>query len=77
VAEVQEVSFSRDIRQLFRDIDIAEMNFILDLTDVDDVREFAEAIHTRLADGTMPCDEAWPDEHIQLFRRWIDGGALP
>lgn len=74
MADGSDVSFARDIRPLFREIDITEMNFILDLTDVDDVREFAEAIHSRVADGTMPCDGPWPDENVRLFRQWIDGG---
>lgn len=35
----------------------------------------------RLADGTMPCDEEWPDEQIDeqidQFRRWIEVGMPP
>jgi hypothetical protein len=25
----------------------------------------------------MPCDEPWPDEHVQVFRDWIDAGMPP
>ena len=43
----------------------------------EDVKENAEAIYERLAEGSMPCDEPWPDEHVQVFRDWIDGGMPP
>jgi hypothetical protein len=45
-----------------------------DLSPYDDVCENAEEIHSRLADGTMPCDAPWPDEHVERFRSWIDVG---
>lgn len=67
-------SFERDIRPLFREMDIAEMTFLMDLTNVDDVRDYAEAIHDRVADGSMPCDGPWDAEKVQLFRTWIDRG---
>jgi hypothetical protein len=68
------VGFERDIRPLFRPEDIEEMSWAFDLSSYDDVHEHAEEIHTRLADGTMPCDGAWPPEHVQRFRQWIDEG---
>jgi hypothetical protein len=40
----------------------------------EDVREYAEEIHTRLAEGTMPCDGPWSAEDVERFRRWIDAG---
>jgi hypothetical protein len=48
-----------------------------DLWSVDDVRAHASAILTRLADGSMPCDCAWPAEQVQVFRRWVDSGMPP
>lgn len=66
--------FERDIRPLFREIDREEMDYIFDLWSYDDVRAHAENILDRLADGTMPCDGEWPEEQIDLFRRWIDAG---
>jgi hypothetical protein len=39
------------------------------------VRANAEAIYDRLADGSMPCDGAWPAQQVELFRSWIDDGA--
>lgn len=67
-------SFAADIRPLFRDQDIAAMAFAFDLSDYDQVRANAEGIYARIADGSMPCDIAWPAEQLALLRRWIDAG---
>jgi hypothetical protein len=69
--------FASDIRPLFRDKDIDEMAFAFDLADYEAVKEHADTIYERLADGSMPCDDAWPPERIALFRSWIDGGHRP
>jgi hypothetical protein len=53
------------------------MSWAFDLASYEDVKENAEAIYERLADGSMPCDEPWPDEHVQVFRVWIDAGMPP
>jgi hypothetical protein len=71
---MSEPTFERDIRPLFRPEDIEEMSFAFDLASYEDVREFAEEIHGRLAEGTMPCDGSWPAENVERFRRWIDAG---
>ena len=68
-------SFARDIRPLFREEDVDMMSFAFDLSAYEDVREHAEDIFERLEDGTMPCDAAWPDERILLFRNWLDAGC--
>jgi hypothetical protein len=70
-------SFARDIQPLFREDDRNAMDYVFDLWDYDDVRTYAQDILERLADGTMPCDEEWPDEQIAQFRRWVEGGMLP
>jgi hypothetical protein len=67
-------SFERDILPLLRPEDVDAMSFAFDLSSEDDVRENAEEIYSRLADGTMPCDAPWPDEHVERFRSWIDAG---
>ncbi len=51
------------------------MDWAFDLSSSDDVKENAEDIYDRLANGTMPCDRAWAAEQVQLFRAWIDAGA--
>jgi hypothetical protein len=70
-------SFAADIRPLFRDKDISEMLFVFDLSQYDDVRTNAAAIYERLADGSMPCDEPWPADQIEVFRQWLDEGSPP
>jgi hypothetical protein len=73
----QQVTFQQDIRPLFRDGDIRSMSFAFDLSSYDDVRANADAIHQRLANGTMPCDAAWPPDNVARFQAWIDGGFAP
>jgi hypothetical protein len=73
----QDITYARDIRPLFRDRDVSSMSSVFDLASYDDVRTNAESIYERLADGTMPCDGAWPAEDVQRFRTWIDDGFAP
>jgi hypothetical protein len=68
-------SFARDIRPLFREYDRDSMEFAFDLWNYDDVRTSAQEILERLSDGSMPCDEPWSDEQIDLFGRWIEAGT--
>jgi hypothetical protein len=67
-------SFVQDIRPLFREDDRDEMKFAFDLWDYNNVSANAEIILERLEDGTMPCDEEWPEEQIAQFRRWMEAG---
>jgi hypothetical protein len=71
------VTYSGDIRSLFRDGDVEAMSSAFDLSSYDDVRANAERIYERLAEGTMPCDGPWPSENVQRFRSWIDQGFQP
>jgi hypothetical protein len=73
------VSFAKDIRPLFRDTpDIDSMKeYGLDLSSYAAVKSEAENIYGRLSDGSMPCDGAWPQERLALFKRWIDEGMAP
>lgn len=70
-------SFARDIAPLWREEDVEAMLFAFDLREHEDVRANAEEIHERIDDGSMPCDEEWPAERIELFRTWIDSGMAP
>ncbi len=67
--------FSQDIRPLFRDKDVSSMMQAFDLSSYDSVKAHAEAIYGRVADGTMPCDGAWPHDRVALLRTWIDQGC--
>jgi len=67
--------FAQDIRPLFREDDRDAMQYAFDLWDYNDVRDQADNILERLEDGSMPCDGEWPEEQIELFRRWIAAGT--
>jgi hypothetical protein len=47
-----------------------------DLWSVADVREHAAAILEAVKAGTMPCDEKWSADGVDLFARWILGGMV-
>lgn len=66
--------FEKDIKPLFREEDKEAMDYIFDLWSYQDVQQHADSILERLEDGTMPCDEVWPEEQIELFRQWIKHG---
>ena len=70
------LSFAKDIGPLFRDKDIASMQTVanFNLSDYEDVRKHASHIYERIAQGSMPCDGAWPKESIAKFKQWIDDG---
>jgi hypothetical protein len=70
----QPVSFAQHIKPMFRSSDREAMTFAFDLWDVDDVRSNADAILRRLREGTMPCDEEWSSDEVELFGRWIETG---
>ncbi|HEY0357389.1 MAG TPA: hypothetical protein VGD11_02340 [Mycobacteriales bacterium] len=69
----EQVSFELDIKPLFSQRDQEAMLVSFDLWDIEDVRDNADAILGQLQAGRMPCYGAWPDEQVDLFRRWIDG----
>ncbi len=68
-----EPSFSRDISPLFRDADVEAMEWAFDLRSYESVRENAEHIYERVENGSMPCDEKWPAERVEVFRAWMSG----
>ena len=67
-------SFEADIKPLFRERDRESMLRHLDLWSQDDVSEHADAILDRLEAGDMPCDGAWPEAQVDLFRSWTESG---
>jgi hypothetical protein len=69
------ISFEEHVKPLFRERDRHSMTWAFDLWSHDDVAQNADAILDRLRDGSMPCDGAWPDEQIDLFRGWIAQGT--
>jgi hypothetical protein len=69
------VTFSADIRPLFRASDREAMHKAFDLWDYDNVVSHVAAISDKLHEGTMPCDGAWSAEKVSLFDRWRAQGA--
>jgi CDGSH-type Zn-finger protein/truncated hemoglobin YjbI len=71
------VSFAAHIKPLFRERDRQSMSFAFDLWAYDDVRTRAKQVLSRLEDGSMPCDGAWPADKVKVFQRWADTGMQP
>jgi hypothetical protein len=70
-----QLSFTTDIKPLFRERDRDAMRGAFDLWSAGDVRTHGTAIAGRLRDGSMPCDGAWPGDRVDLFEQWLaDGG---
>jgi hypothetical protein len=69
------ISFEQQIKPLFREGDRESMKWAFDLWSHDDVARNSDAILGRLRDGTMPCDGAWSEDQIAVFRGWVDAGA--
>jgi hypothetical protein len=65
------LNFERHIKPLFRAMDRNSMKFVFDLWSEADVTKHGEVILSRLKNGTMPCDGAWPAEKLTVFERWL------
>ena len=70
------LSFEQDVKPLFRERDRESMLSVakFDLWEHGDVAQRSSAILKRLEDGSMPCDQPWPKDGVEVFRRWIDDG---
>jgi hypothetical protein len=73
----ERLSFTTDIKPLFREHDRQSMERSFDLWSYDDVRARASDILERVKNGSMPCDGAWPPGQVQVFQRWVDSGMAP
>ena len=69
--------FAAHVKPLFREHDRKSMTFAFDLWSQADVQANAAGILERLRNGTMPCDGTWPQEKIEVFRRWTESGFQP
>lgn len=69
-------SFKKDIRPLFRPVDINSMEWLFDLSKYKDVKDNHIAIYNSVKNKSMPCDAtgSWSNNKIGLFKRWIDTG---
>jgi hypothetical protein len=71
------VSYKDGIHSLFRDFDRRSMIAKCDLWKYDDVKKWAVTILVKVENGLMPCDAAWHDKNVKLFKQWIADGKLP
>lgn len=77
------VSFERDIRPLFRAIDIEHMmRFGVRLDDyayMSDMENAERVYHSIAAKRMPPPDEGftWPEDDVRRLRSWIDEGCRP
>ena len=72
--DAQAPGFEAQIKPMFREHDRESMERSFDLWSYEDVSQHADAILTRLKAGDMPCDGAWPEENVDLFESWTEGG---
>jgi hypothetical protein len=74
--EGKQPTFEDDVKPLFRERDRGAMLSVaqFDLWSRDDVAEHSQEILQRVEGGSMPCDEAWPEERVAIFRQWVGAG---
>jgi hypothetical protein len=72
------ITYHTDIKPMFRQFDIdAMMQYGVNLSSYEPVKENAAIILINVQNGSMPCDAPWPPEWVATFQGWIDGGFLP
>jgi hypothetical protein len=76
------LSFAKDIRPLFTDLDVAHMKAAgLDLSDREEVASKADAILETVSSGTMPPpssgESQWTSAMCETFKQWRDAGCPP
>jgi hypothetical protein len=69
-----QVSFSAQIKPLFRQKDRQAMQWAFDLWSYEDVKSHATDILQRVEEGSMPCDDSWDQDQVELFQRWVQAG---
>ena len=75
------LSFERDIRPMFTQIDVDHMSMFMDLSNRDSVYEHAQAIYETVASGSMPPrssgEAVWTPQMCETFKRWKEQGGPP
>jgi hypothetical protein len=79
---MQALSFAKDIRPMFTDLDVAHMKRAgMDLSNKDDVAKHAAAIYKMVSEGNMPPPNAgegrWSPEMCERFKQWQIQGCPP
>jgi hypothetical protein len=76
------LSFARNIRPMFTDVDVAHMkSFGLDLSSHAEVSAKADAIYLTVSHGTMPPpnsgEQKWTEAMCATFKEWQRQGCPP
>jgi hypothetical protein len=76
------LSFAKDIRPLFTELDVAHMKPAgIDLSNRADVEAHADAIYRTVSEGSMPPASAgevrWSPEMCDRFKKWREQGCRP
>lgn len=74
------LSFARDIRPMFTDVDVTQMKLVgIDLSSKDDVAAHADGIYGAVSEGTMPPDYSgeppWTPQMCARFKAWQAQGC--
>ncbi|MGR4065013.1 MAG: hypothetical protein ACLQPV_06155 [Vulcanimicrobiaceae bacterium] len=82
MTDSQSLSFAKDIRPMFTEMDVAHMKGAgMDLSDRDAVKRNADAIYQTVSTGSMPPPPAgeprWTSEMCDVFKRWHEQGCPP
>lgn len=79
--ETTALSFAKDIRPMFTDVDVNHMKaFGMDLSSRDDVEKHAKNILGAVSSGMMPPpaeNRRWSKEMCATFEQWMQGGYAP
>jgi hypothetical protein len=79
---MQALSFAKDIRPMFTDLDVAHMKRAgMDLSNKDDVARHAAAIYKMVSEGNMPPpgagEDRWSSQMCERFKQWQIEGCPP
>jgi twitching motility protein PilT len=70
-------SFERDVKLFFREADRKRMLWAFDLWDVSSVREHAGEILRRAEQRDLPFETGFAEQHLNVFRKWMQKGMAP
>jgi hypothetical protein len=75
------LSFARDIRPMFTNMDVDHMKKAMDLSDRANVFQHAEAIYESVSSGRMPPPSSgeprWTPDMCAKFKQWQEEGGQP
>lgn len=80
MADMGNLSFAKDIRPMFTDVDVAHMKPLgADLSDWESVKAHADGIYQAVSSGIMPPPSSgearWTPEMCDRFKSWQEQGC--